>query len=237
MSEEQAQQRFYILDINGLIHDGRTDLGEVEKTLAQSAENLRDWDCDLTSPISFADVVRNAKPTVLVGATGHAGAFPEEIIREMAQHVERPIIFPLSNPTSRVEATPADLLKWTDGRALIATGSPFEPIEHAGVTHVIAQCNNSYIFPAMGLGILAAGATRVTDEMFAAAAIALKEKSPALEDPTTSLLPALDNIRDVARHIAIAVAAEAQSQGLAEKTSPEELEQRVDQTMWLPAYA
>ncbi|WP_231962463.1 NAD-dependent malic enzyme [Symmachiella dynata] len=237
LSEEQAQQRFYILDVDGLIYDGRSNLSAVEKSLAQSAANLTDWDCDVTGSIAFADVVRNAKPTVLVGATGHAGAFPEEIIREMAQHVEQPIIFPLSNPTSRVEATPAEILEWTEGRALIATGSPFDPVEYAGKTHAIAQCNNSYIFPAMGLGIRASGATRVSDEMFAVAAIALQEKSPALEDPTASLLPALKDIRDVARHIAVAVATEAQAQGLAEKTSPEELEKRIDQTIWSPTYA
>lgn len=237
LSEEQAQQRFYILDVDGLIHDGRANLSTAEKSLAQSAANLSGWDCDVTGSIAFADVVRNAKPTVLVGATGHAGAFPEEIIREIAQHVERPVIFPLSNPTSRVEATPAELLEWTEGRALIATGSPFDPVEYAGKTHVIAQCNNSYIFPAMGLGIRASGATRVSDEMFAVAAIALQEKSPALEDPTASLLPALKDIRDVARHIAVAVATEAQAQGLAEKTSPEELEKRIDQTIWSPTYA
>ncbi len=237
LSEEAAQQRFYILDRDGLLYDGRDDLTEYSRALAQPAANLSGWDCDLSGAISFADVVRNAKPTVLIGATGHAGAFPEEVIREMARHTEQPIILPLSNPTSRVEATPEQILQWTDGKALVATGSPFDPVEHAGRTHVIAQCNNSYIFPAMGLGILASGAKRVTDEMFAAAATALKDCSPALTDPTASLLPSLENVRDVGRHIALAVGAEAQRQGVAEQTTPEELQRRVEQTMWIPQYA
>lgn len=236
LSPEEARRRFYIVDVKGLLYDGRDDVSEYEQEFAQRAEDLSDWNCETSGAISFADVVRNAKPTVLVGATGHAGAFPEEIIREMAKHTERPIVFPLSNPTSRVEATPTDLLKWTDGKALIATGSPFDPVEYNGQRHVIAQCNNSYIFPAMGLGILASGARRVSDEMFMAAANALKESSPALSDPTASLLPPLENIREVARHIALAVGRAAQAQGLADKTTEDELQQRVAQTMWTPEY-
>jgi malate dehydrogenase (oxaloacetate-decarboxylating) len=154
----------------------------------------------------------------------------------MAKHAPRPIIFPLSNPTVRAEATPADLLKWTDGKAVIATGSPFDPVEYQGVTHSIPQCNNSYIFPAMGLGILAAQAPRVTDRMFMAAAIALQETSPALKDPNASLLPPLEEIRQITRHIAVAVATEAQSEGVAEKLSPQELDKRIDEIMWTPEY-
>ena len=173
---------------------------------------------------------------MLVGVTGHAGAFPEAVIREMARHADRPIIFPLSNPTSRAEATPADLLRWTDGKAMIATGSPFDPVSYEGQTHSIAQCNNSYVFPAMGLGVLASGARRVTEDLFMVAAEALKEKSPALDDPHASLLPSLKEIRSVGRHIAIAVALEAQRQGLAEASSREEITTRIDRTMWSPEY-
>ncbi|MCO6044289.1 NAD-dependent malic enzyme [Aeoliella sp. ICT_H6.2] len=236
LSEADARKKFYVIDRDGLLHQGRSDLDDVHRPLAQQTADLTGWGCDLSKPITLEDVVRNAKPTVLIGVTGQAGAFTEEVVREMARHAERPVIFPLSNPTSRAEATPADLLAWTDGRAIIATGSPFDPVEHAGKTHIIAQCNNSYIFPAMGLGILASGAKRVTDNMFMVAAKALKECSPALSDPTTSLLPPLHTIRETARHIAMAVAKQAQLDGVAPECSDEELEVRCTQTMWTPAY-
>ncbi len=235
-SEAEARKMFYVIDRDGLLHDGRKDLDDVLKPLAQKQADLTSWDCDTKGSIAFADVVRNAKPTVLVGATGQQGAFTEAIIREMASHTPRPIIFPLSNPTSHAEAVPADLLKWTDGKARIATGSPFDPVDYNGKTHVISQCNNSYIFPAMGLGILAAKATRVTDGMFTAAAEALKECSPALADPDAPLLPPLHKIRECARHIGVAVARQAQQDGVAESTSAEELQNRIDQTMWTPEY-
>lgn len=236
LSEDEAKARFYVIDGDGLLHSGRNDLDELHQRLAQSPENLQGWDCDVSGAISFADVVRNAKPGVLVGATGQTGAFTEEIIREMASHEEHPVIFPLSNPTSRAEATPEDLLKWTDGKAVIATGSPFDPVEYNGVTHVIAQCNNSYIFPAMGLGIRASRARRVTDSMFMAAAFALKEASPALKDPTASLLPSLTIIRDVGRSIARAVAQAAIDAEVADSMTAEEIDQRIEETMWKPEY-
>ena len=236
MSEAEARSHFYVIDRDGLLHSGRSDLDELHQQLAQSPENLKDWDCDVSGAISFADVVRNGKPGVLIGATGQAGAFTEEIIREMAKHKERPVIFPLSNPTSRAEATPTDLLDWTNGKAVIATGSPFDPVEYQGATHMIAQCNNSYVFPAMGLGILASQARRVTDSMFMAAAMALKETSPALNDPNASLLPSLTTIREVGRQIARAVAAAAIEAGVADSVSPDEIDQQIEQTMWKPEY-
>ncbi|WP_417390897.1 NAD-dependent malic enzyme [Gimesia sp.] len=236
MSESEARSHFYVIDRDGLLHSGRTDLDELHQQLAQPSENLKGWDCDTTGVVAFADVVRNAKPGVLIGATGQAGAFTESIIREMASHVEHPVIFPLSNPTSRAEATPADLLKWTDGKAVIATGSPFDPVDHNGVTHTIAQCNNSYIFPAMGLGILASRARRVTDAMFIAAAGALKDTSPALSDRTASLLPSLTIIRDVSRKIAHAVALAAIADGVADTITEKEIDQRIEETMWHPEY-
>ncbi|MDF1743823.1 MAG: NAD-dependent malic enzyme [Gimesia sp.] len=220
MSESEARAQFYVIDRDGLLHSGRSDLDELHQQLAQSPENLKEWDCDVSGAISFADVVSNGQPGVLIGATGQTGAFTEEIIREMAKHTERPVIFPLSNPTSRAEATPADLLEWTNGKAVIATGSPFDAVDYKGVTHTIAQCNNSYIFPAMGLGILASRARRVTDSMFMAAAMALKETSPALKDPNASLLPSLTTIREVGRHIASAVASAAIEAGVADSLSP-----------------
>jgi malate dehydrogenase (oxaloacetate-decarboxylating) len=236
LSEAESKARFYVIDRDGLLHSGRKDLDDLHQQLAQSPENLQNWDCDTSGSVSFADVVRNAKPGVLVGATGQTGAFTEEIIREMASHVEHPVIFPLSNPTSRAEATPADLLDWTNGKAVIATGSPFDPVEYNGVTHIIAQCNNSYIFPAMGLGIRASRARRVTDSMFMAAAFALKEASPALKDPTASLLPSLTIIRDVGREIARAVAKAAIEAGVADSITEAEIDERIEETMWKPEY-
>ena len=236
MEETAARERFYLVDRHGLLHEGRASMSDVRKPFAQDNQNLHDWDCDLQELVSLADVVRNARPTVLIGATGQKGAFTEEIVREMAQHTTQPIIFPLSNPTSRAEARPEDLIHWTDGEAIVATGSPFDPVKYQGVTHSIAQCNNSYIFPAMGLAVLASGASRITEGMFMSAASALKEVSPASHDPAAALLPPLSDIRRVTRYIASAVAKAAQSEGVAKKISEDELVQRLDETMWQPCY-
>ena len=154
----------------------------------------------------------------------------------MARKVERPIIFPLSNPTSRSEANGEDLIHWTDGRALVASGSPFAPVSYGGRKIPIAQCNNIYIFPAMGLGLVASGARRVTEPMMLAAARALAANSPALKDPSASLLPPLTQLRKVAVSIAIAVGVEAQKNGVAPKLSDDELRERVLKTQWTPAY-
>jgi malate dehydrogenase (oxaloacetate-decarboxylating) len=231
LDEATAGNEFYVLDSKGLIHDGRSDLSPAKRAVAQPASAIATW-----RGTSLADVVHHARPTVLMGATGEPGVFTEAIIREMAAHTERPIVFPMSNPTSRAEAIPEDLLKWTDGRALVATGSPFAPVSHGGRTHVIAQSNNSYIFPAIGLAVRAAGIRRITDDLFMTAAEALKDTSPALHDPAAPLLPALRDIRPVARHIARAVALEAQAKGLAEPMDEARLDRRLDEAMWFPAY-
>ncbi|MEM8954604.1 MAG: NAD-dependent malic enzyme [Verrucomicrobiota bacterium] len=234
LGDEEARARIFLVDINGLMHDGLTDVLPFQRDLLQSRANLEGWKSSGgNGEFSFADVVANVKPTILIGLTGHADSFPEAIIREMAMHVERPIIFPLSNPTSRIEATPQQLLEWTGGNALIATGSPFEPIFFEGREIPIAQCNNSYIFPAMGLGILATGANRVTEEMFMAAACALRDASPALRDAGASLLPSLDDVRTVSRSIAIAVGEEAQKEGMAKGGDVAAL---VDEKTWEPSY-
>jgi malate dehydrogenase (oxaloacetate-decarboxylating) len=164
------------------------------------------------------------------------GASSKSIVREMARKVERPIIFPLSNPTSKSEAKADDLIRWTEGRALVATGSPFSPVSYGGRTIPIAQCNNVYIFPAMGLGVVASGARRVTDAMMLAAARALAGNSPALKDSSASLLPPLSDIRRVAAQIATAVGLEAQKEGLAQKRTEAELHHRVAAAQWTPAY-
>ncbi len=174
---------------------------------------------------------------ILIGLSTVGGAFSEPIVREMARKVERPIIFPLSNPTSKSEATAEDLIRWTDGRALVASGSPFAPVDYNGRKITIAQCNNVHIFPAMGLGIVASGARRVTDAMMLAAARALAANSPALKDPSASLLSPLKDSRRVATDIAVAVGIQAQKDGVAPEVSEDELRRRVLKTQWTPAYA
>jgi malate dehydrogenase (oxaloacetate-decarboxylating) len=218
----------------GLLTDDRADLSSAQREFAQPAERVADW--RLSGPAQLADVVHHVDIGVLLGLSTAAGAFTEDIVRELAGKTERPIIFPLSNPTSRAEANPAELDHWTDGRALIATGSPFAPLQRNGVQRPIAQCNNVYIFPAIGLAVTAAQATRVTDEMMRAAAAALGEASPALTDPDQPLLPAWSDVPDVAVRIAHAVANQAVADGVAPKRSSEELTQRITQVRWIPDY-
>jgi malate dehydrogenase (oxaloacetate-decarboxylating) len=195
---------------------------------------VTDW--GLSGPAQLADVVHHVDIGVLLGLSTAAGAFTEDIVRELASKTERPIIFPLSNPTSRAEAHPAELDHWTDGRALIATGSPFAPLRRNGVERPVAQCNNVYVFPAMGLAVTAAQATRVTDEMMRVAAATLGDASPAVTDPDQPLLPAWSELPGVAVRIARAVAVQAVAEGVAPKRSDEELTERIAQVRWTPEY-
>lgn len=240
LSETEAKERLWLIDIGGLIHSGRNDVESISLPFAQSHARIANWQLPNPGYITLADVVKNAHPTVLIGTSAQPGSFTREIIEEMSRHTAHPIIFPLSNPTSKCEAHPADILAWTTGRAIIATGSPFASVPasiYGGEgLRIIGQCNNSYIFPGVGLGVIASGARRVTNEMFAVAAMALSNLSPALNDPTASLFPALEEIRTVSRTVAIAVSAQAQREGLAEQTSQEELERRIDALMWNPRY-
>jgi len=234
---DEAKAAIWLVDSHGPVHAGRTDLDSGKRTFAQPLERAVAYHLARPNNVTLADVIRQVRPTILLGAAAQPGAFTEPLVREMAQHVERPIIFPLSNPTSKSEAAPADLIAWTAGRALIATGSPFPDVAFGGRVFHNSQCNNVFIFPGVGLGVIAAGARRVTDAMFVVAARALSELSPARQDPTASLYPALEQVRQVSRTVALVVGAEAQRAGLAELTSPEELARRVDMTMWVPRYA
>jgi len=236
LSEPDARARFYMVDRPGLLHDGLSGLLPFQKDLVQSESRVSGWREGKADNITLLDVMKHAKPTILIGVSGQPGLFTEDIIREMASHTERPIVFPLSNPTSRVEATPADLIAWTDGKVIVATGSPFDPVDWKGRSVPIGQCNNSYIFPGMGLGILAVGARRVSDGMFMAAAEALSGRSPALSDPDAALLPPLHDARDVAVDIACAVAAKAVEEGLADPCDAAEIKRCVDARRWEPAY-
>ncbi|HKY28348.1 MAG TPA: malic enzyme-like NAD(P)-binding protein, partial [Pyrinomonadaceae bacterium] len=236
VSREEARSRIWLVDSHGLVHDRREDLEPFKVTYAQPFQSLIGWSLVHTTRICFEEVIQNVHPTVLIGTSAQPGAFSEEIVREMAQYVERPIIFPLSNPTAKSEATPKCLLSWTNGRALIATGSPFNPVTINGRSVSIGQCNNAFIFPGIGLGVLASGAKPVSNEMFVAAAIALSELSPALAEVGQPLYPPLERVRDVSYRVALAVAREAQRSGLAEMTSEEELERRILGKIWTPHY-
>ncbi|HEX5835127.1 MAG TPA: NAD-dependent malic enzyme [Pyrinomonadaceae bacterium] len=229
LAEQEAKQQLWLVDSKGLVHSGRSNLQSAKEKYAQPVERLEG------SGSSFADVVKHVHPTVLIGTSGQRGAFTEEIVREMAKHVVRPVIFPLSNPTSKCEATPAELFAWTNGRALVATGSPFAPVNHEGHLIKIGQCNNAFIFPGVGLGVIAAGARRVTDRMFSAAAGILSELSPALSDPNGSLFPPLESVREISYRVAIAVAREAVRAGLT-RMRLDSLENAVTTKMWIPQY-
>jgi malate dehydrogenase (oxaloacetate-decarboxylating) len=236
LPEAEARARFFLVDRSGLLREGLTGLLPFQEKFLQPRERLSGWTLAQSDTITLADVVKNVRPTILIGASGVPGAFTETIVREMARHVPRPIIFPLSNPTSRCEAVPSDLLAWTDGKALVATGSPFPDVTHRGRTIPIPQCNNSYIFPGLGLGVLAAGARRITDGMFMAASLALADSSPALRNTDAPLLPPLADIRSVSRRIALAVAAEARRAGVTSRAGGDNLERLVDARMWMPLY-
>jgi malate dehydrogenase (oxaloacetate-decarboxylating) len=235
-AEGDARRNFFAVDRDGLLVEGMANLTDAQRPFVQPRAAVEGWALRTPGKIELLDVVANAKPTTLIGVSGQASAFREDIVREMARHVARPVIFPLSNPTSRSEATPADLLAWTEGRALIGTGSPFPPVTWNGSPAAIAQTNNSYVFPGIGLGVMAVDARRVTDSMFMAAAKALATISPTNSDKTARLLPPVPELRRVARMVALAVAKQAVADGVARPLSAKTIERRVEATMWEPAY-
>ena len=236
LTEEQARSRFWLINSKGVLHSGRKDLTPEQMIYAQPENRVADWPRTNKQNVGLADVVGHIDATILIGLSTVRGAFSETIVREMARKVERPIIFPLSNPTSKSEATAEDLIRWTDGRALVATGSPFAPVNYEGRKIPIAQCNNIYIFPAVGLGVIASSARRITDPMMLAAARTLAGNSPALKDPSASLLPPLTDLRRVAAEIAVEVGIAAQKDGVAVQMTEDELSARVMATQWTPDY-
>jgi len=235
-SEAQARQSFFLVDRNGLLVEGMPDITTAQTPFAQRHESVAPWMLESPNEISLLDVMRNAKPTVLVGVSGQRGAFTETVVRTMAEHAERPVIFPLSNPTSRSEATPEHLLAWTNGRALIGTGSPFEPVAWDGKMIPINQTNNSYIFPGVGLGVLAVCARRVTDAMFMVAGKAVAAMSPTANDKNGRLLPPVAQLRDVSIAVAKAVARQAQADGVADPCDEATLSKRIKALFWEPHY-
>jgi malate dehydrogenase (oxaloacetate-decarboxylating) len=235
LSEREARQRFFILNSRGLLIEGMPDISEFQKPFVQPASALASWKLHNPQGVDLFQVVANAHPTALIGVSGQPGVFTESIVREMARHVERPVIMPLSNPVSRSEATPEQLMAWTGGRALIGSGSPFPPVDVGGKRLVVAQTNNSYIFPGVGLGVIASRARRVTDGMFMAAALALAELSPTKTDANAPLLPPIARLREVAAAVARGVGRQAQKDGVAEDLGPT-LETRVEEMMWVAEY-
>jgi malate dehydrogenase (oxaloacetate-decarboxylating) len=233
---ETGCRHFYLIDREGLLVEGMPGLLPFQLPFAQPRAAVADWKLVTPGRIGLADVIRAARPTVLIGVSGQPGAFREDAVRLMAELVERPIIFPLSNPTSRSEATPAELLAWTQGRAVIGTGSPFPPLAIDGQTRQVDQTNNAYIFPGLGLGVIAARAERISDGMLMAAAQALAEASPARLDPNANLLPPVDDLRQVSVRVAVAVAVQAEREGLAQPADPTQIEKHVQQQIWAPVY-
>jgi malate dehydrogenase (oxaloacetate-decarboxylating) len=231
---EEAGRRFYALGRHGLLTDDRAErLYDFQLPYARPAGEVAGWSTE-GDGIRLADVVANVRPTMLIGTSTQAGAFTEAIVTDMAAHVERPIIMPLSNPTSRAEALPEDLLRWTGGRALVATGSPFAPVAYQDLSYRIAQANNALVFPGLGLGVTVARARRISDRMLAAAADAVARLSDATA-PGSPLLPPVEDLRTVSAAVAIAVATAAQDEGLAEVTVDNPVQQ-VYQVMWRPEY-
>ena len=234
LSPEEATRRFWALGRRGIIADDRIDrLYDFQVPYARTWDEVKDWGAPGSRP-GLADVVRHARPTMLIGTSTQAGAFTEAIVRDMAAHTQRPIIMPLSNPTSKCEALPADVLAWTDGRALVATGSPFAPVEHDGLTYQIAQANNALVFPGLGLGVTVVRASRITPGMISAAADAVAKLSDATK-PGAPLLPPVGDLRPVSAAVAIAVARAADAEGLARAPLTNPIEQ-VHQAMWRPEY-
>jgi malate dehydrogenase (oxaloacetate-decarboxylating) len=236
LSQEDASARLWLVDTEGLLTD---DMGErlkdYQAPYARPAAEVKRWKRNGTpDTIDLAEVVRQVRPTMLIGASTVAGAFTEAIVREMAKHCERPIVFPLSNPAPMAEATPADLIAWTEGRGLIATGSPFQPVTYRGVTYVIGQVNNAMLYPGLCLGAIVSRARRISDNMFAAAANAVSSLV-AVRLPGASLLPHVDDLRIVSLTVAVAVAEAAVEDGLA-RVKFSDIVQQVGDAMWEPEY-
>lgn len=235
LSDAEARDRVYMVDRFGLITENQPNLRSFQRALAKKTETVAAW-ADPDGMISLLDVVKFAKPSILIGVSGQAGLFNEEIIKTLNSHCEHPIVLPLSNPTSHVEALPADILRWTEGKALIATGSPFAPVNYQGKIYNISQCNNAYIFPGIGLGVIASSATRVTDGMMIASSAALADCSPKLNNPDADLLPELDSIQQVSKSIAFHVAKAAMADAVAPQISDEQLLENIERNFWQPEY-
>ncbi len=237
LTDAQARARVFMVDRAGLLTQGTADLLDFQKRLAQPSSAVKEW--KLTSGSGYAnlmDVINNTQPSILIGVSGQPGLFTEEVIRQMLVGCSRPVILPLSNPSQHVEAHPQDVVTWTDGKAIVATGSPFEQIEHNGEDFEISQCNNSYIFPGVGLGVISCKAKLVSDEMLMVASTTLAELSPGQEDQSSAVLPPLTTLPQISRKIAFTVARTAIAQDLARDMTDDELLASIERNFWSPVY-
>jgi malate dehydrogenase (oxaloacetate-decarboxylating) len=235
LTEQEARNRFFAIDLYGLVTENGKGVRPEQLPYARKEQEVRGWK-QPNGEITLLDVIRNAKPSVLIGVSGQPGAFTEQAVREMAKYSDRPVIFPLSNPTSRSEATAQDLMDWTEGRALIGTGSPFEPVSVGGTKVPVTQTNNSYIFPGLALGIVASKARRVTGTMVKAAAEELVRNLPTQKDKQGSLLPSLSQARKLGRLIGMAVGRQAIRDGQAQVASEDALSRELQANFWEPVY-
>ncbi|RIW31323.1 NAD-dependent malic enzyme [Bacillus salacetis] len=234
MTREEANDRFWAIDYRGLLTDEAEDVLKFQKPYVRASDEVQDWDRDEDGIISLMEVIKKVKPTILIGTSGQAGAFTEEIVKEMAKHVERPIIMPMSNPTALAEAVPANLINWTDGKALIATGSPFADIEYNGISYEIGQSNNAFVFPGLGLGAIVSKAEVISKGMFAAAANAVADMCDSTT-PGASLLPSIEKLHPVSITVAVAVAKAAIEEGVA-RADITNVEKAVVDAVWQPEY-
>jgi malate dehydrogenase (oxaloacetate-decarboxylating) len=233
LSQEEATRRFWLVDKQGLLLDDMSDLRDFQQPYARPRADVAAWTSHGQGMIGLGDVVANVHPTILVGTSTVGGAFTEAIVREMAKHVERPMIFPLSNPTERIEAVPADVITWTDGRALVGTGTPWHPVSYNGVDHAIGQANNALIYPGIGLGTVISGARHVTDGMLLAASEAIAGLVDAHRQGA-GLLPDVENLRATSATVAVAVAKQAAADHVAEELA--DPIQAVQDAMWQAVY-
>jgi malate dehydrogenase (oxaloacetate-decarboxylating) len=235
ISAEQARTQVFMVDRYGMLTVGMSGLRDFQNKLVQAADVDKEWDI-AGDYASLVEVINGAKPSILIGVSGQSGLFTEQVITAMKSHCELPIIFPLSNPSRQVEATPNQVINWTQGQVIIATGSPFEAIEYQGTSYPIAQCNNSYIFPGIGLGVVAANISRVTNEMLQVASETLAAASPLANNQSNELLPPLTAIAQLSKSIAFAIAQVAFRQNLALPMSEDELLAKIERNFWKPAY-
>tara|TARA_R110000737_G_scaffold4096_5_gene13642 strand:+ start:6114 stop:7808 length:1695 start_codon:yes stop_codon:yes gene_type:complete len=235
IAEQQARSQIFMVDRYGLLTEGMPGLRDFQAKLVQQKSAIAPWNSD-GDYASLLEVMHGAKPTILIGVSGVPGLFTEAVITAMKSHCNMPIIFPLSNPSRQVEATPEQVINWTEGEVIIATGSPFDPVEYKGEIFPIAQCNNSYVFPGIGLGVVSANINRITDEMLMAASAMLALASPLANTGTGELLPPLVQIADLSKKIAFAVAKVAFEQGLALPLSDEQLVANIAANFWTPQY-
>lgn len=236
LSEADARKNFWLVDRQGLLLKNTQGLASFQEPYARDPSDITDWKIADKNNITLADVVNNMHPTILVGCSTVRSAFTKEIVTTMAAHCERPIILPLSNPTNHCEATAEDLMNWTDGKVLMALGSPFPPVNFKGKIYPVSQSNNAFVFPGLGRGIIVSKASRVSDEMIQAACEALSLASPARKDPTAPLLPNIAKAADVADSIALAVANKAREQGLSRVDSSVDFKKALAEQKWEPVY-